>query len=570
MTLNIQLASRHAMYLTGDFRITFPDKRYEDDFNVQKLVPVAKSQWCGLISYSGLAATPRRLETGSWIAEQVRPTATQEGLDPLVRRLALAEGWVKRFSVEDRRLAIIVCGYQQRKPFRRVISNHIDGDGKLIAGPPGKLQVYEDAPREAEIKTFGSGNVTAEDRELLLQLLRENANDQLLEALARANARAALNSNQTVSLQCVVGQMLPTGDGELSFHLGDRGEGYMPDWVKRYMQDMGMSLPREKSYPDGVRRPVSLEAATTRMDPGKQDSPAMSMFVFRNADPPEQLAPIKGAGKVKAYFKIAGANEPSRVQMGISSIRVPGKQHSESERHNSAGGEHFRATRYEDAEREFRQAVKLDERNAHAQGNLALVLGLTNRWAEATEHYERAIALAPQLAVVAKNFALQTYTHEGSLAARARVSNLLRVQPESGLLQIVLGDIFNRDGNIVRALAHYRKAREMKTPSDEVEPALALALDKSGAPLEECIAAYKTALSLINDRNTNVGHLKYRLAVLLLLTGRFAEARKQLREASEAGITIGNARVPTKERGLRLMLKSSKAALKRLWLGRMT
>jgi tetratricopeptide (TPR) repeat protein len=201
---------------------------------------------------------------------------------------------------------------------------------------------------------------------------------------------------------------------------------------------------------------------------------------------------------------------------------------------------------------------------------LALVLGLTGRWQEAVQHYQRALALAPHITQIAFNYITQTLTHEGPNSAKSRVSALLQLQPDSGLLQLALANIFKREGNFPRALNHYRIARDKRAPPHELEPAYALTLDSSGASLEECIDAYRVALSVVQKDNTNLGQLKYRLGVLLLLAGQLAEARALIREAGDAGIAIGNSMKVIRTRGWLLLVKATMSAIRRKIAGRLT
>jgi hypothetical protein len=75
MTLNICLTTRNAVYLSGDFRLTYTQgqKRwFEDNFDSQKLIPIVKYGWCGLVAFCGVAKLPNGRQVGDWIAEQVR------------------------------------------------------------------------------------------------------------------------------------------------------------------------------------------------------------------------------------------------------------------------------------------------------------------------------------------------------------------------------------------------------------------------------------------------------------------------------------------------------------------
>lgn len=570
MTLNISLASRNAIYLTGDFRITYRDGRVEDNYNVQKLIPVTKLNWFGLVSYSGVASTPRGREVGSWLAEQTNPADLRDSLRVVVNRLLCADEWLKAYLPDDRRLTIVVTGFQDRRPFRRVVSNFQDAHGNVRVAVPNRLQLYEAAPREPELRTLGSGRLGTEDSEELLALLRANANDRIPEALAAANARSVPLSNKTVSFQCVVGRLLPTGDGEVTFHLGDKHEGYLPDWAKRHLQELGLSSPRPKQYPDGREMPVSLTGMTTRLERKGKSRHALALLSFRNALPFEEGAASGRGSRFRVFQKVAGKDEPSRVDFGIAKIQMPGRNRSPADQHVVIGAEYIRQRDLRNAELEFRRALELDDKNSYAHADLGIVLSMTDRWPEAKSHYERAMALAPHQLLDARNYLTGVLEHEGIHAAKTETSRLLQLHPGSGLLQMALGDAFRVEGNASRALAHYYEARKKGAPASEVEPQLALMLDSSGASIDKCIEAYGVAIAAMLATSTDRGAIRFRLGVLLLLKGRREDACAQFRAAREAGIRVGKAMKPMEVGGILLVVKVAHAAVKRILYGRLT
>ena len=70
MTLNIMLTSRSAVYLSGDFRLTYLGAGWSDDLNTQKIVPVIKYEWCALVAFTGVAITSGT-DVGDWLSEQM-------------------------------------------------------------------------------------------------------------------------------------------------------------------------------------------------------------------------------------------------------------------------------------------------------------------------------------------------------------------------------------------------------------------------------------------------------------------------------------------------------------------
>ena len=71
MMLNIAVVTQRLVCLSGDFRLTDSEtKEWRDDFNIQKLVPVVRYEWCAMISYCGRAYLSDGTEIGEWLANR--------------------------------------------------------------------------------------------------------------------------------------------------------------------------------------------------------------------------------------------------------------------------------------------------------------------------------------------------------------------------------------------------------------------------------------------------------------------------------------------------------------------
>ena len=88
------------------------------------------------------------------------------------------------------------------------------------------------------------------------------------------------------------------------------------------------------------------------------------------------------------------------------------------------------------------------------------------------------------------------------------------------------------DGNAREALDGYRRAREIGADQALVETGYAFALHVSGAPIGDCIAAYRTAIA-VSPKN---GALRLNLAQLMFVEGDDAEANRLLRDAARLGL----------------------------------
>src|SRR5260370_27909031 len=91
MTLNLILTSQEAVYLSGDFRLTSLQGntvvKSEDDFSVQKIVPVINRKWSALVAWTGIAHTPSGEGIGDWLARAVQTMDLHASFDALPLRL---------------------------------------------------------------------------------------------------------------------------------------------------------------------------------------------------------------------------------------------------------------------------------------------------------------------------------------------------------------------------------------------------------------------------------------------------------------------------------------------------
>jgi Flp pilus assembly protein TadD len=371
---------------------------------------------------------------------------------------------------------------------------------------------------------------------------------------------------------------MPTGDGELTFYLGEKVVGYMPDWAKRYLNGMGLSNLKAKQDANGKELPISLVGATIRRDhAGTSHAKTGMILALRNAQPPVSRGSRPDSSEMQVLFRVADGTEPDRVELEYSSgkslsIRLPRtqrvKQPTIPEKHNNVGGAYLNEGKFELAEKELRLALSYGDSYGHAHANLATVLALTRRWREAVPHFERASSLLPDEELIAFHYAIQLVMHGDMLAANRIVGSFLDKHPKSSMMPIVLGEISKRRGNLSQAYLYFRRARELGAPSYNVEPQLASTLHASRAPIGECIAAYRHALFVIPADNVNVGLLKFRLGILLAITGQRSEARILFRQAVESGIWMERLSARIHLPGVVLRFLATCVALKYRMLGR--
>ncbi len=235
MTLNLLFTSRHATYMTGDFRLTYRDRPPVDDIFAQKIVPVIKAEWCALASFCGVAKTSTGIDVGDWIVEQARQAVMGEKFADFVGRLRGADRWLA--PLDDKRITILITGFRGRKPFLVCLSNFQDIDGRLLGKTRPQLEKFElNNPKTATIRVFGDPDSVLEKERLSLRdiLSKNHADDAMygMGFLADVNKKAATRGT-TISEACVVGRLLPTGEGHMRAFGIDPDLEYMPNFVRR-------------------------------------------------------------------------------------------------------------------------------------------------------------------------------------------------------------------------------------------------------------------------------------------------------------------------------------------------
>lgn len=117
-------------------------------------------------------------------------------------------------------------------------------------------------------------------------------------------------------------------------------------------------------------------------------------------------------------------------------------------------------------------------------------------------------------------------------ATREVLERGITSHPESGRLLLLRADPSLRDGNALEALEGFGGAREKGADQAAVEAGYAYALQLSGAPIGECIAAYCVAIAL----NPEEGVLRLNLAQLMFIKEDDREANRNLLEAMRLGL----------------------------------
>jgi hypothetical protein len=315
MTLNLMLTSRSAVYLTGDFRLTYnPGGRTQDDLNVQKLVPIFRFGWTALVSFTGVAKTDRGLDVGDWISAKLSEIPKDAKFRELPKTLLTADRWLHKIS-GYRNVAFSIVGFMQRRPVAMVISNFLDMDGSAYATLP-KLRLFEIRPKIPEVRVMGDArDINSGQLSALKQLMVQNKTPRQIHlALGEVNETAAKARPQsTISVQCVTGHLLPTGAGEITPHgIDDRVE-YMPNFVMRDFQANGVRGFKMKVDEDGQPLPPRWVGMTMKV----RQNAIVNIHAIRNVK--EAVGGGPKDSQRTAFWKIAKANEgPVKISFNPS------------------------------------------------------------------------------------------------------------------------------------------------------------------------------------------------------------------------------------------------------------
>ncbi len=179
--------------------------------------------------------------------------------------------------------------------------------------------------------------------------------------------------------------------------------------------------------------------------------------------------------------------------LAIFSINWSGYRPSPEKWHFDLALAYTDAGEWDEAEREYRETVRISPDHYRAYNNLGNIALGRGRFGEAESYYLEALRIEPRLPEVHTN----------------------------------LGNILLRRGELEKAIERYRRALDLRPDQVEAHNNLGLALSRLGK-LEEAVASYREALSY---RPSNVPSLAG-LAEILWLTGHFDEARRHLEAAA--------------------------------------
>jgi len=484
MTLNITVTTRRCIYQSADYRLMDLKTGKTFDFKTQKIVLVNAYKWTATVCFAGVGRT-HRLDVGEWLAERVAAIQPNDPFARLLDELLTADKWLSVVSAPDNRHSFSVGAFVGSEPMFALVSNFEQPSGLAARTASAKLSVFKLRPTKPN--TFVSGQKQAVSRAARRRLAALAARDpdpqRMHSALAEVNRDVALLT-ELVSPACFTAHVRLTGEGG------------------GYVHDIG-----NRPFLPTFAIPEAARGAITRLL-DEQFGPGQARLV--------------GMSTVRAD----ASDEYHETQM---------REKPKDPSVHSNYGAYLKDKKgdVEGAEREYRRAIALDGNHVNALGNLANLRWEKGDRDQAASLCRRALEADPGNENVTWNYARFLIAEPNDRnAARDVLDRGITTHPESGRLLLLRAQLNILNGAASEALEGLRRAREKGADQAGVEAGYAFALHVSGAPIGECIAAYRTAIAL-NPKNAP---LKLNLAQLMFIRGDDAEANRQLLEAMRLGL----------------------------------
>ena len=193
----------------------------------------------------------------------------------------------------------------------------------------------------------------------------------------------------------------------------------------------------------------------------------------------------------------------------------------------TALGEH-RSGRLQQAERMYREVLRIDPDHADALHLLGLIAYQTGELPTAVDLLRRAVAANPQAAAFHANLGAAFAAAGRCDEARAAYLRALQIQPDYAEAHNNLGNLLKGEGNLEEAVASYRRALAIRPDYAEAYSNLGAALETLGRP-DDAAAACRDALRW----NPESAAAHFNLGNALVVQDRFEDAAAAYRRAAD-------------------------------------
>jgi hypothetical protein len=325
MTLNLMLTSTSAVYLSGDFCLTYSGKREKTNPCVQKLVPVVRLRWSALVSFAGIAQTSDGLDVGNWIAEQMQDIPMGAYFGELPRRLLTADTWLRKVPPKDRRLTFSIVGFygRHKRPVTMIISSFMDNNEHITSLQP-QLKQYTLRSKKPTLRALPDPKaIIPEERSKLEKMVTAKHGFRDISVYRDINAELAdLNAtiaqrSSGISQSCVVGHLLKSGSADVIPYRVDMWGEYVPDFVKRHLTAIGVDSIKRKVDGNGRPLPPKWRSMSAKVQNIQGNDVAVVIHGFANLEEELLLSGVL-PNNTQIFTKTVEENEPDRYNFQVN------------------------------------------------------------------------------------------------------------------------------------------------------------------------------------------------------------------------------------------------------------
>ena len=276
----------------------------------------------------------------------------------------------------------------------------------------------------------------------------------------------------------------------------------------------------EKVFPTVTYYGVLLLIAAYILEKGSEKGfIAKPSMIYSQID----MAGLKDRDELLASFDGDAEKAIKSLERSIRSLEEIGNKEELARDMNKLAVIYEYVGRLDEAEKEYREALRIYPDFAKAHNNLGVLLGNKGREEDAEAEYREAIRIKPDFAKAHYNLGILLNEMGRKEDAEAEYREALRINPDDAKAHNNLGVLLVDRGRKEDAEAEFREALRIKPDYAEAHYNLAILLKDMGRK-EDAEAEYRDALRINPDYAEAHGNL----GILYSKTGKKEEAKKEL------------------------------------------
>ena len=279
----------------------------------------------------------------------------------------------------------------------------------------------------------------------------------------------------------------------------------------------------EKIFPVVTYYGVLLLIAAYILEKGKEKGfTTKPSMIYSQID----MAGLKDRDELLASFDGSAEKAIQRLEMSIRSLEVIGKKKELARDRNKLAVIYEYVGRLDEAEKEYREAIRIKPDVVQAHYNLGGFLHDLKRFEEAGEEYREAIRIKPDFVRAHNNLGNLLHVLKRFEEAEEEYREAIRIKPD-------FVRAHNNLGNLLHNLKRSEEAEEEYREVIKIKPDFAVAHNNLGIllkdlkRLEEAEEEYREAIRI----NPDLAMAHNNLGILLSNLKRFEEAEEEYREA---------------------------------------